>query len=270
MMSEVPKSKEQEAFQTVWAKRLFAASLVLLGIVLTLQGMGIIQSPEAKRKPIKAKPVYAGGLRCDVPVWDFGSIDSVKNPKISHEYTLVNESKETVAIRKIHSSCGCMVAEGYDTEVQSGQSTKIKVVVQLPSTPGPFAKTLAIQTSGGVMPLNVVGETEANSSLYCVPATVNFGIIRPGETKAQIVQVLRHDLSPVDFSGVSCSSITGISCVPENRELKTTLLIKLTESDQLPHGRFEGRLTLRTNNEFNPSMIIPLFGKKVMFNVADE
>ncbi|MDR2755320.1 MAG: hypothetical protein LBC20_06400 [Planctomycetaceae bacterium] len=42
-MSELLPQNQHETFQMVWTKRLFVLSLVLLGIVFSLQGIEIIE-----------------------------------------------------------------------------------------------------------------------------------------------------------------------------------------------------------------------------------
>ena len=241
-MKEEHEPKNWESGQANWTKRLFFLSFVLLGTTFLLQGIGVLQFPEQAKT--KQKPVRAGGLRCDEPIWNFGSVDSVKKPRLSHEFVLVNESNETVTIKKIHSTCGCMVAEDYAKELTSGGSTKLRVVVDLPSTPGSFNKNLVVQTNKGVLPLNVVGEMEANSRLYCVPAKVNFGAIQRGETKERTVQLLRYDLSPVLFQKAEAPD--GIACsLGETTDYRVMLNIRMT-AELLPVGPFEGRVAIET------------------------
>ena len=256
-MSE-PETKNRETVQAIWTRRLFALSLVLLGTTFLLQGVGVLRFPEHEPAKAKQKPVRAGGLRCDEPVWDFGSVDSVKSPRLTHEFVLVNESKETVTIKKIHSTCGCMVAEGYDKELTPGGSTKLRVDVQLPPTPGDFNKNLAVQTSESVVPLRVVGEIMANSSLFSTPAIINFGVIKSGELKERTVKVFRRDGSPVDFLEAFASwegvRINTTICSVSVVEIKVSL-------DTVPSAGV-GTIFISTNNSQSPSCDIPVLAKR--------
>jgi hypothetical protein len=266
-MSENPIQDKHDAFQMIWAKRFFVLSLVLLGIVFSLQGVGIIEFPvdstESQRK--KVKPIRVGGLLCQEPVWDFGLVDSVKNSRLSHEFILVNESKETVTIQKIHSTCGCMVAEDFDKELTPGKSTKIKVNVQLPPTPQLFYKNLAVQTNSGVVPLDVVGEIAANSSMYCVPAVINFGCIRQGEKRERIVHLLRYDLSPIEFLYIQQNKDGieyEINGEVDNFSQKLTLTLRF-DSSKFPLDHFEGTIGVYTSNKVNSEFFIPVFAEVI-------
>jgi hypothetical protein len=264
-MSEYPIQDKHETFQMIWAKRFFVLSLVLLGIVFSLQGVGIIEFPvtSTKSQKEKVKPVRVGGLLCQEPVWDFGLVDSVKNSRLSHEFTLVNESKETVTIQKIHSTCGCMVAEDFDKELTPGKSTKIKVNVQLPTTPQLFHKNLAVQIEKGVVPLDVRGEIAANKNLYGIPANINFGVIRVGETKERIVQILRYDLSSINFVDAK-GSIDGLTCKLQKLESneKHKILLKISlDANHLSSGDFDGYVEIHTDSITDPDYKIPVVAK---------
>jgi hypothetical protein len=254
-MSEYPIQDKQDMFQMIWAKRLFVLSLVLLGIVFSLQGVRILEFPvtstTSQQKQIK--PVRVGGLLCHEPIWDFGSVDSIKNSKLAHEFILVNESKETVTIQKIHSTCGCMVAEDFDKELLPGKSTKIKVNVQLPSIPQLFHKNLAVQIEKGVIPLDVVGEIVINDTLYSLPKKIDFGIITPEDTKERIVQVFRYDLSDIVCDNVSMT-IAGITCkceiVDDVNCYKLTLRTQITTTAKYPYPSniIDGEMVIKTKN----------------------
>lgn len=66
-------------------------------------------------------PVVAGGLECENPVWFFGEVDSVKYPRLSHEFFIRNVSDSTVNIGKTVSTCGCVVTEGYEKSLLPGR-----------------------------------------------------------------------------------------------------------------------------------------------------
>ena len=256
MMPEKQESNTWEAIQAVWTKRLFTASFVLLGVMFLLQGVGVLRFPEMEQS--KQKPIRAGGLQCIEPVWNFGTVDSVVRPRLFHEFVLINESKETVSIKQVHSSCGCMVAEGYDEELGPGQSTRLRVEVELPPLPQRFHKDLAVQTNKGVLPLSVVGEIVANSALHSIPAEVNFGIMLPGEKKERIVKIYRYDLSPVVIETVS-SSQDGI-CVESlegrvHNEMKLKVQFTSQGKDQAENDNW---IFVRTRHENNVEIRIPI------------
>jgi hypothetical protein len=156
-----------------------------------------------------------------------------------------------------------MVAEDFDKELTTGESTKIKINVQLPQTPQLFQKNLAVQTNIGVLPLDVIGEIAANKNLYGIPASINFGVIRAGETKERIVQILRYDLSPVHFV-VAKGSIDGLTCCLQKLESNEThkILLKISlEVTNLPAGDFQGYVDVQTDSITDSEYRIPIIAK---------
>ena len=258
-----------ETFQSVWTGRLFVLSFVLLGTVFTLQGVGVLRFLEPAE--VKQKPVRSGGLRCDEPVWSLGSVDSVKNPRLSHEFVLVNESKETVSIKKVHSSCGCMVADDYDKELSPGGGTKLRVDLQLPTVPQRVRHDLAVQTETGILPLEVVGEVAANSALFSVPAVVNFGIVEHGERCERTVRLFRYDFSPIDFVGIDSNSelVTYTVEKMEDNGFSITLVIAV-KADDAHTGYFEDMLEVITSNTGNPSFLLPVRVELIASSEGDQ
>jgi hypothetical protein len=205
----------------------------------------------------------AGGLLCEEAIWNFGTIDSVKNPQLSHEFLLTNESQEKILIEKIHSTCGCMVADGYEKEILPGRNTKLRVNVQLQPTPGMFHKSLAVQVGGAkitVLPLEVIGEIIANASMYSVPAKINFGTIRPGETKERTVQILRYDLSPIKIRETKSESHLKTEITPQSNDhdnYQVNLRVQLTANDIQP-GNYDWSIKVITDHPNSPEYNIPV------------
>jgi hypothetical protein len=258
----------------LWSKQLFVLSLLLLAFVFTLQGVGII---DVSRKPKNSllpttKTISVGGLRCEEPVWNMGAVDSVENPTLSHEFALTNVSNEPVTIIKIHSTCGCIVADGYDSELPPGGSTKIRVEMQLPTVPQRFHKSLAVaigEKHTKVLPLDVVGETMPNCSLHSAPSAINFGTINVSETKERVIQVVRYDFSPIDLDSVSVSE-NDIPCRFDiEKQLdgnKLVIKVRLTgtsdasQTAQVNDGKIiQVGLNVKTKSKNYPDLTIPVF-----------
>ena len=143
-----------------------------------------------------------GGLICEEATWDFGVVDAVKTPSVSHEFILTNQSQIVVRIREVRSSCGCMVAEGHEKALSPSDSTRLRARVTLAPVPGPFAKELLVGVEGrssGWLPLRVVGSIAANASLYSIPSEINFGTVGPGEESERVIQVRRYDGTLVEL-----------------------------------------------------------------------
>ena len=252
------ETKSWEAVQTVGMRWMFVLSFILLGTVFALQGIGVIQSPEQTEG--KQRSVQAGGLRCDEPVWNFGEVDSVKNPRLTHEFVLVNESNETVSVKKVRSSCGCMVVGDYDSELPPGGGTELQVVLQLPTVPQRVSYDLAVQTDKGVLPLGVFGTVVVNRGLYTVPAVVSFGTVRPGEMKERSVRVIRYDLSPIESVTVQYPQGM-VYAVEQPPYMGSGVVVRLqfTPNSAVPEGRFNEFIVISTLDGSAPDLLVPVF-----------
>ena len=255
-MPEQSENKNWEVIQAIWVKRLFVLSFVMMGVTVLLHGIGVFQLLDGSEA--KQSPVSAGGLRCDVPVWDFGGIDSVRNPRLSHEFVLVNESNKTVSIRRVHSSCGCMVADDYDRELPPGGSTTLRVELQPPTVPQRIRYDLEVQTGTGILPLEVRGEIIPNSSYVSVPTVINFGTIQPGETKERSVRIVRYAFSPIHLSRAECD-LPGIKGEFVSISAHETKLVVVFNADlQEQPRRIETALYLFSADKAEPELRIPV------------
>jgi len=264
-MLEQSESKNWEAIQELWTRRMFAAALGVFGFTVLLHGIGYFQLPAGAATQ---NPVNAGGLRCDAPIWNFGLVDSIRNPRLSHEFEVVNETNETVSIVRIHSSCGCMVADNYDSELAPGQSTRLQVDLQLPPTPQRVRHDLAVQTNTGILPLRVVGEVAANRTMFSTPTVINFGTIKPGETKERTVRLFRRDFSPIGMCRIE-SDLPGIKEEFVNvSEYETTLVVTFSPDMQEQPRRIETAIFLFSADREAPELRIPV--RAMMLSAENE
>ena len=147
------------------------------------------------------------GLYCEKPVWNLGVIDATECKTFSREFKLENHSSNPIAIEHVRSSCGCMVAEGYEKKILPGGNTVIKVTINIAPIPGALQKQLLVETDtlNDKIVLRVAGFQKLNASLYTFPGKVDFGEMASGETKTRKLRVGRYDGSPVKFEEVQFS-----------------------------------------------------------------
>jgi hypothetical protein len=153
-----------------------------------------------------------------------------------------------------------MVAEDFDKELTTGESTKIKINVQLPQTPQLFQKNLAVQTNIGVLPLEVMGEILANKNLYSLPAKIDFGEIGLGKNKVRTVQVFRYDLSPINIKEIQSNRHLKTEIIsPSNGQeaYKVNLRVQLTTNEILP-GNYDWSIKVITDHSNNSVYEIPV------------
>jgi hypothetical protein len=122
-----------------------------------------------------------------------------------------------------------------------------------------FQKNLAVQTNIGVLPLEVMGEIAANSSLYCVPSKVNFGVVHQGKTVKQTVQILRYDLSSIKM--IKCegsNAMFGVVDKKTNDQGNVVSIIIALNTDKCEVGYYTEYILVQTTNKTNPDFRIPI------------
>ncbi len=75
---------------------------------------------------------------------DFGEIKV--NTKNEHSFEFINDSKETIKILNVTTTCGCTVAE-YSKEVKPGEKGFIKASYQAPDHTTIFKKYITVFTN---------------------------------------------------------------------------------------------------------------------------
>jgi hypothetical protein len=182
--------------------------------------------------------VTAGGLACEDAVWDIGRVDATDSPRLSHTFMLHNRSDQAIQLKKVLSSCGCLVADGYERNILPGNFCELTAAITVPSEVGPFSQQLAV----GVeckdtewMKLTVVGIGKVNASLYSLPRVVNFGTMRLGDVRTRTVRIARRDGSEVRVKSARCEG-QGLTVLGELPFSETDGLAEITlrlDSNQL-------------------------------------
>lgn len=100
--------------------------------------------------------------------WDKQTIDLgivAQNSPAEATFTLTNNSKEAITIKKVKPSCGCTVADYKKTPIAPGETTTIKATYNAKKE-GVFTKTVSVYTSLSESPavLKVSGEVQAENT----------------------------------------------------------------------------------------------------------
>ncbi len=78
--------------------------------------------------------------------YDFGQI-SLKNGKVSHEFTFSNDGGKNLVITDARADCGCTRPEYSDAPIAPGKTGTIKVTFA-PAAKGHFTKKVTVVTNG--------------------------------------------------------------------------------------------------------------------------
>lgn len=167
--------------------------------------------------------LLAGGLEISGNgVVDFGTYPAAENKE--HTFQLVNATQETVKIKKIRSTCGCLVGQVSASEILPGKALEIQTQVKANSVSGKFSKILYVETDlAGRRFIRLELKGTAQPLVEITPAVPFYA----GKLQAGQVYEFRFELEPSQ-SGVVLSAAVDSGCRLEKSEGKWFAVCKLT------------------------------------------
>jgi hypothetical protein len=192
-------------------------------------------------------------------VFDFGTVE--RGMRVEHTFGLPNRGSGDLRIDHVKSSCGCTVAVVSEQIVPPGGEARVAVSLDTAGLAGRTTKTVTLYTNDPELPalgLSLVGMVAAD--LVIAPKPLYLGhlrraavvrrevLITPGrEGAAYTVERVEHT-NPAVRARLE----------PRGDGPGQRLVIELDRD--MPLGRFNETLTLRTTSPREPVMTLPVFG----------
>lgn len=116
-------------------------------------------SPAITTTPVAQKPTTP--VKWKEEVYDFG--DLKKGVPVSHDFSFVNTTKQTVLITNVKASCGCTATNYTKTPIKPGEKGTVTATYNAAS-PGAFSKTVTVSLNENEVPkvLTIKGKVEAD------------------------------------------------------------------------------------------------------------
>lgn len=93
-------------------------------------------------------------LMIDTKVYDFGKIE--QGTSVSTSFTLINNGKSDLSIRKTHASCGCTIASLEKDTIAPGEELKLSITFNSAGRRGNQQKSITIYSNDPVAPVQRV------------------------------------------------------------------------------------------------------------------
>jgi hypothetical protein len=226
----------------------------------------IVQQPEPGDQSVPQVVV-------DKPEHDFGQMQ--RGTTKSHEFKFRNTGTAPLMLQAGASSCKCTLSEVPDDAIPPGGSANVKLEWRTLVPTGPFRQTAEIKTNDPNHPrvmLTVSGEVTEASGVW--PPDVVFGQVRYGEEKSADVFVMSNydpelEVSDPMFSDPDASQYLTIEIQPvdraelPNRSAKAGVRVRLTTKPNMPLGRFDQWVSLKTNMRDADKLEIPITGRVI-------
>ena len=206
------------------------------------------------RKPPRRKDT--GYLTADKTVHDFGIVEP--RARLQGKFVLKNDGKETLKIRQVHKSCGCLTSKLKTKILEPGQSVPLTVTFTTSSVAGKETKTLRITTEPPTLPETLVLRVTAQVKRYVevIPSRLELKL-RGNEKKPPSLVVKSTDNKPFQITSVRAGNKT-LELVYDKKKSATqhTITVK-PKQDLLKKSAYGGIITLQLNHPSAKSISVP-------------
>jgi len=198
-------------------------------------------------------------IRFDQPDHDFGQVEA--GDEVEHTFVFHNAGDGPLSINKVLTSCGCTGALVTEEEIPPGGTGEIKATFHTKGFHGDVKKGLTVESNdpeNRLVRLTIGGNVV--SEVTVEPRYLDWGIPRPGDSprpKRLSINFLKgRGLQLVNIRSESPSVVLTKKSEDENRAVYSVAL-----AENLPTGRFTGRITIRSNSERVPEIHVPFQGR---------
>ena len=210
---------------------------------------------DAAEEPAPKQPK----IRFDQPDYDFGEVEA--GDEVEHAFVFENAGDDLLSIEKVLTSCGCTGALVTEQEVPPGGTGEIKATFHTKGFQGAVKKGLTVESNDPENKLvrltiggNVVSEVAVD------PRYLDWGILRPGDSpRPKKLSIRFLNGRGLQLEKIQSESPSVVLTKKSEDEKRAVYSVALAEN--LPTGRFTGRITIRSNSERVPEVHVPFQGQ---------
>ena len=210
---------------------------------------------DADEKSVPKQPK----IRFDQTDYDFGEVEA--GDEVEHTFVFENTGDDLLSIKEVLTSCGCTGALVTEKEVPPGGVGKITATFHAKGFQGAVKKGLTVESNdpeNRLVRLTIRGNVV--SEVAVEPRYLDWGILQPGDSprpkKLNIRFLKGRGLRLEKIQSESPSVVLTKKSEDENRAVYAVAL-----AEDLPSGRFTGRITIRSNSERVPEVHVPFQGQ---------
>lgn len=208
-------------------------------------------------------------LVCEAPTHDFG--EAVSPSIVEHDYILRNDGDTSLEILSVRASCGCTAVNASQNIVPPGQTASIHARLDLAGRTGLQMKTISVTSNDPQSPsLQLVLRGTAVPPFSLNPPALYFGRLDSAEGRVRTLELTARD--PVSLVSASLGNATPGLLVellpPAGSPPALSHLVRVTVSDDVPHGAFSDNILLETTSPLQPSLSITVTGYRAFPGAA--
>jgi hypothetical protein len=199
--------------------------------------------------------------RLDVPeaVHDFGTVD--QGVPVKFAFRVRNVGDEPLRVENVKSSCGCTIGVATGRDVPPGDYTYITVNLDTARLSGRTTRAVTVYTNDPATPVQPLALTgDVRSDLVLSPTPLYFGHVVMGQAVRREIVVRPGRPGGADVVSFVDSEDSALRARLDAGPEPGTQRVVVDVSPDLPPGRFDGEVRLRTTSASNPVITVPVFG----------
>ncbi len=254
-------------------------TILLAALLATVASTGCGRTGEPQRTRVRVEPTAAPSetapatpsdavgepaaqkpkIRFDRPDYDFGEVEA--GDEVEHDFVFENVGGGLLRIEKVLTTCGCTAALSPEEEVAAGGAGKIKTTFHTRGFQGAVKKGLVVKTNdpeNELVRLTIGGKVVPEIEVE--PRYLNWETLQPGDSPPPKKLTVRFRKG----RGLRLEKIQSESpavVLEKESESEHKVVYSVSLADDLPAGRFTGRITIRSNSERVPEIRVPFQGR---------
>jgi len=195
----------------------------------------------------------APAIRMSEPAKDFGQVWATGT--LTHDYIVRNEGDQVLKLLSVKPSCGCTVAQGYDTEIAPGGQGKIPVSMDSKKLHGKFSKSITVNSNDPVTPvlrLSLAGEVKQYVELN--PQRLNFSHIKGQEERSETITITNNTDKPMQLALEGENTIGPFTLELAEKEPGKVVEAKISSKPPYQPKLNNAQFTLTTNVPDQPKV----------------
>jgi hypothetical protein len=216
-------------------------------------------SAGAQEDPAEEPAPMGPKIRFDQPDYDFGQIEAGED--VEHIFVFHNTGDELLSVEEVLTSCGCTGTLVSEEAIPPGGTGEIQATFHAKGFQGKVKKGLTVVTNDPeheLVRLTIGGKVVSEVSVE--PGYLNWGTIQPGDAprprKLSIRLLEGRDVRLEEVRSESPSVV-----LTKESENGRKVVYSAALAEDLPAGRFTGRVTIRSNSERVPEIHVPFQGQ---------
>lgn len=187
---------------------------------------------------------------------EFGNVELGSNPV--GLFWVANKGNEVLKINrnKIKSSCSCLKGMISKSELIGGERAVLKIQIGRRKELGPFEYKLSIPSNNyyGNSVIKVVGDV-VGAGCVIYPSQLHYGYIKQNEKAMKTIQIIKRKKDIRILSVICDNPAVKVSKKEEN---EGEVLMDVIINQVMEPGRFEAKLFMTTNDQYQPEIIVPI------------